>query len=197
MDLLTPHVADIAPEGMDLSGTVTAEDLALSQADAVLHGPVGVALHLDKLDGTIHITGLLDGTVVRQCVRCLAEFDDPLSITISADYVQEVEPPRGRKPAALRSNTGHPDLDEEWLADEGEEAYLYQGDRLSLAPMVREQIILAAPMQPLCREACLGLCSQCGKDLNQGPCQCAAEPVNAPFRVLRRDNKRTGEQTGS
>ncbi len=195
MDILMPHVADIAPEGLDLSGKVTADDLALSKTDSVLRGPLGVTLHLDKLDGTIHLTGLLDGTVVRQCVRCLEEYDDQLSLTISADYVQEAEPgPRGRKRAEPGKKAAA-DM-EEALEAEGEEAYQYQGDQLSLAPMLREQIILAAPMHPLCREACLGLCPQCGKDLNQGPCQCAAEPVNSPFRVLRSDKRKTGGQTG-
>jgi uncharacterized protein len=69
--------------------------------------------------------------------------------------------------------------------DEGDDRYFYQGDHVELGPMLREHIILAAPMQPLCREDCAGLCTRCGKDLNEGPCQCPAEPQSTAIRVVR------------
>lgn len=37
---------------------------------------------------------------------------------------------------------------------------------------MREAIILALPSYPVCRQECLGLCVQCGKNLNDGPCEC-------------------------
>jgi len=46
MDLLTPKIADITGEGLSLSGDVTAEELELDQADAVLRGPLAVGLDL-------------------------------------------------------------------------------------------------------------------------------------------------------
>ena len=38
---------------------------------------------------------------------------------------------------------------------------------------LREAIILNLPRFPLCEETCKGLCPQCGKDLNEGPCGCS------------------------
>ncbi len=43
---------------------------------------------------------------------------------------------------------------------------------VDLTPDLRECIILTLPNHPLCRAECLGLCSQCGADLNRGPCGC-------------------------
>ena len=37
---------------------------------------------------------------------------------------------------------------------------------------IRETLILDHPIRYLCQESCRGLCSQCGKDLNEGPCVC-------------------------
>jgi uncharacterized protein len=37
---------------------------------------------------------------------------------------------------------------------------------------IREAIMLSLPRFPLCDEHCKGLCPQCGKDLNGGPCGC-------------------------
>lgn len=39
-------------------------------------------------------------------------------------------------------------------------------------PDIREEIILDYPMKPLCSNACKGLCSRCGKNLNEGGCSC-------------------------
>ncbi len=46
---------------------------------------------------------------------------------------------------------------------------------LDLAPAIREEVLLAVPLYPLCREDCRGLCVTCGADLNEGPCACPEE----------------------
>ena len=54
--------------------------------------------------------------------------------------------------------------------------------------MLREQVILDAPMQPLCREDCRGLCPQCGTNLNTDACACAPaweDPRLAALKALR------------
>jgi uncharacterized protein len=47
--------------------------------------------------------------------------------------------------------------------------------QLDLAEVVRQQLLLALPMHPVCRSACSGLCPHCGQDLNEGPCDCTEE----------------------
>ena len=34
---------------------------------------------------------------------------------------------------------------------------------------LRDTLVEALPLQPLCKEDCLGLCPQCGVDLNEDP----------------------------
>ena len=41
---------------------------------------------------------------------------------------------------------------------------------------LREEIMLSYPLQPLCRADCLGLCPVCGKNLNEGKCNCRPLP---------------------
>lgn len=58
---------------------------------------------------------------------------------------------------------------------------------VDLRPALREQWLLAVPGFALCREGCKGLCPQCGRDLNQGPCKCT--PVIDPrWAALRKGN---------
>jgi uncharacterized protein len=48
----------------------------------------------------------------------------------------------------------------------------YDGDEIDLQDLVREQVVLGIPISALCRDDCKGLCPQCGKELNLGPCGC-------------------------
>ena len=188
MGVLTPLVSDITATGLSLVGDVTAEELGLAESDAILHGPVSVSLDLTKADDMIAVTGVLEGTVVRQCVRCLKEYQDAMAFSVHAAFAQESKV-GARSPKigeARKGPAGAIKTDPEVEADdEGDDRYFYQGDHIELAPMLREHIILAAPMQPLCRENCAGLCARCGKDLNEGPCQCPAEAPSTAIRVIR------------
>jgi uncharacterized protein len=56
---------------------------------------------------------------------------------------------------------------------------------LDLRPVVREQWLLNVPSYAVCRDECKGLCSTCGKDLNEGPCACP-ESRDARWDALRR-----------
>ena len=66
----------------------------------------------------------------------------------------------------------------------------YSGDAINLAPLIREQVMLALPTRPLCADDCRGLCGGCGVDLNSQDCQCsrsAEDSRMAFFRTLRVD----------
>ncbi len=71
-----------------------------------------------------------------------------------------------------------------------EQTYPLVGDQLDLEPLARDAVLLELPHVPLCSEGCLGLCSICGADLNEGHCGCPAQvgdPRWAALDVLRQD----------
>lgn len=183
MDVLTPKIADITAEGLSLSGDLTGEELGLTDTDVSIRGTMAVGLDLRAIERTIYVTGVVEGTAVRQCVRCLKDFDDPLAFSLRVVYEREVKATTVAKRVDVRKKkaTTLPDEEEEQNGD----LYYFTGDHLELAPMLREQLILASPMHPLCSEECRGLCARCGKDLNEGPCRCGEEPTGSPFQVLR------------
>ena len=55
---------------------------------------------------------------------------------------------------------------------------------VDLTEAIRQNVLLALPMVTLCNPDCAGLCSQCGHDLNLGPCQCEPE-TDARLSVLK------------
>lgn len=52
----------------------------------------------------------------------------------------------------------------------------YQIDKydtfIDISDDIRQEIILDYPIKPLCKNSCKGLCVKCGKNLNEGPCDC-------------------------
>ena len=53
--------------------------------------------------------------------------------------------------------------------DEDDEQYAVEGESIDLEPALRDAVILQLPFQPVCRETCQGLCSECGARLEEDP----------------------------
>jgi uncharacterized protein len=196
MELLRPLLADITADGLSLVGEVTDEELGLTEDDAVVLGPLAVSLDLTNIEGLVAVTGVLEGTIVRECVRCLKEYEDPLAFSVRAAFVPEPKS-SPRHPKRSDPRKARAEVLEAEPEEEPDDQYQYQGNQLELAPMLREHVILSAPMQPLCNNDCLGLCAQCGKNLNEGLCHCAAEPPIPIFRVVQSMKRKTGGSSDS
>lgn len=57
-------------------------------------------------------------------------------------------------------------------------------DEVDITAGLREAILLQLPHFPLCDEGCKGLCFQCGKDLNKGPCGCSGAEKGGVWEAL-------------
>jgi uncharacterized protein len=129
----------------------------------------GVARLLDNTDGEIRIQGRYSGAMETECDRCLARAAYPLDTTFDLFY---------RPPPALTAD--------EIKIDEGEaEIGFYEGLGLELADVIEEQILLAMPMQRICRPDCKGICPICGANRNEVACNCRAKPADDRWTALK------------
>lgn len=70
------------------------------------------------------------------------------------------------------------------LNDEENDDYILVEDmKLDIEQLTLEDIYLALPGKLLCNESCKGVCSQCGANLNEGPCNCKKE-IDPRFEAL-------------
>lgn len=148
--------------GSSLTRTLTlaAADLFQGAAeDAAVSGPVHVDLAVTNTGEGIEVEGRIGGEAVLVCSRCLEAFSQPLDVHFHERYR-----PEGAAPQAE--------------ADEAE-VFTYSGNSIDVGAAVREHLLLALPMKPLCREVCLGICQECGADLNRGLCACAGRDPGA------------------
>jgi len=149
---------------------------ALEGADTNEFGEARAAVEL-VLDGEIvYVKGRLQGWLQMACSRCIEATRVPIDDSISVTFM-----PKDRLPGDLAEPGEAPD-DPEDLDDV--DLFPYEGTALDLTPLFRERLILSIPIAPLCREACKGLCPQCGTDQNREKCACECSPVDPRLAVL-------------
>jgi len=105
----------------------------------------------------ITVRGRLRVHIEADCDRCLEPVDFPIDTSFQLSYL----------PASVLA-----DGDEVQVEEADTEAGFYEGDGLDLADVLREQILLALPMQRLCQESCQGICPVCGQNRNRVACAC-------------------------
>ncbi len=76
------------------------------------------------------------------------------------------------------------------ISSESEEKTLYEdyfsGEVFNLAGILREVIILALPLKPVCSSNCKGLCPVCGQNLNTANCDCEVIDVDPRLEGLKK-----------
>jgi len=63
-------------------------------------------------------------------------------------------------------------------------------DKIDLTAELRDYAVLSIPMKNLCKEDCLGLCYKCGKNLNEGECDCEKTNIDIRWQPLIELKKR-------
>ncbi|WP_017589545.1 YceD family protein [Nocardiopsis ganjiahuensis] len=138
--------------------------------------PKGQEIELDlRLEAVMEgvlVTGTVRGGLAAECSRCL----DPLSEELEAGF-QEMY----RYAADDEESVGS----DEDAGDDDEDYYL-EGDLLDLGPVVRDAVVLALPLSPLCGPDCPGLCAECGvKIADAGPDHGHGDGVDPRWEALR------------
>ncbi len=176
MASLSVSLRDIPPEGMRVTCAVSGEDLQLAEKDPWIKDVLALTADVHAGDADCWVEGELHGLLVHECVRCLEAFDIPAAISFQALY-KDLE----RRVATGREG----DQDEEDSDREAGDYYPMVKHHIELHDVLREHVILSAPMQPICSEKCRGLCQVCGKNLNMAVCACEEVKVKSPFAVLQ------------
>lgn len=109
--------------------------------------PVGEGFIVNNA-GALTLRGTLSAAMRCVCDRCAAEFDREVSYPLDIPLASELQD------------------------EENPDYFLLEGDELDLEELLETVFILNMDTRFLCREDCKGLCSRCGKNLNEGPCDC-------------------------
>jgi len=147
-----------------------AEDVHELVAELQLVTPVTGQVQLLHVPGGVLATGQLQVTVATECKRCLRLLELPTRFEIEEEFKSTVDVLTG---TAI-------------FVDPTEDTALLIDAQhiLNLGEIIRQDLLLAAEPAALCKPDCRGLCSNCGKDLNEGPCGCQIESADPRWAAL-------------
>jgi uncharacterized protein len=128
-----------------------------------------VSMRVFRFGKKVLVEGSVKIAVSLACSRCLKAVSYP----VDADFREEYNPAEDVEKE-----------DEQELAERELDLSYYSDDELDIAELIREQVLLAVPMKPLCGDECKGICPTCGKDLNEGPCGCRTEETDPRLAPL-------------
>ena len=149
-------INEIGDEGLALDVPITSEWLAGACPDLEARpGPGGLSLRgrLSRSGDDFLLLGHIGGTLETTCARCL----EPARLAVDAQLTVTFVP-----------------ADDDELDDDAD-VVAFAGNQIELDDEVRDEILLAIPVQVLCTESCRGLCPICGGNRNVVPCECEAE----------------------
>ncbi len=148
-----------APEELDLG-----EEYVRVKQGTVIEG------RASRRDEQVRISGQIKGLMEADCDLCVAPVNLPVEIEFEVSYI----------PKALEPEP----VEDRQISEDDADFSIYEGDRINVDELVREQMLLALPSRFRCREECKGLCPHCGADLNTETCECAHREIDPRWAAL-------------
>ena len=138
---------------------------------------------VEKKGPEVRLSGALTSKLKLTCDRCL----EPIGEFVRREFDLFFE----ERDSLVYEENAEIELDETTT----QTAFL-TGSDLPLGEIMREQVLLALPMKPLCDTQCKGLCPSCGQNLNIDSCGCSPRAMHPAFEVLEKLKDRM-DQNGS
>ena len=154
-------IIDCPGQNVSFSASVDLHDLQYGQCFPV-DEPVKAEGTVRNTAGVLVMAGNISTTIHGVCDRCAGDFTSDVQIPLEVVLVTEL------------SNEENED---EWV-------FPLEGDSADLEDIVRTVFVLNMDSKLLCKEDCKGLCCRCGKNLNEGPCNCQKE-LDPRFAALK------------
>ena len=147
------------------------DELELNDERVVLAGSPAISGRI-SIDGhVLKIQGDLQARVQVECDRCLK----PIELPVKTDFKLEYGTPQ----QYCESHAAE-------LTEEELELSVFDGDVVDIDEIVREQLLLAVPIQVLCQADCKGLCANCGINRNIADCNCEDKKIDPRWAELKK-----------
>lgn len=159
------NVATLLKEPIGSTRDYNIEDIADEKGGSPVTGPVGMV----RSQSGILVRANLTTRVEMDCSRCLKPTDCVVTITIDEEFLPSIDVNSG-----LPLHTPH----------DGSVFVIDHNHILDLGEAVRQYLLMALPMKPLCRPDCSGICPTCGANLNKGPCKCHETNIDPRWAKL-------------
>lgn len=159
------------PDGVTRQEFVTeASDFPLEYMGIEVSGTLAANAEITKSKDQIIFRGSISAPSKLMCARCAEEFEK----VVESDLVFVL--------------AFVPEQKEEEFRDEDSEDYFFIAEgtiEYDFSSQIRELLILAVGIKPLCKDECQGICPTCGKNLNIEQCDCNREQIDERWLPLK------------
>jgi uncharacterized protein len=170
-DALVVNVAGLLGEPPGSHRDVAVDGVTLELGEGLRQAaPLALRVRVGRTNRGVVVNGRVVTSLADTCGRCLVAVELPIDAPIDEEVLPTIDLQSGMavdtsaEPEAFRLSDHH---------------------ELDLEPLAREAVLLAAPIAPVCRPDCRGLCPECGTDLNAGPHIHDEAPVDPRLEKLR------------
>lgn len=184
-------ISRLRTAAQDVNRQIGPETFADLKDDFKVVGTTDVVGTVRREKGTTVILEVRVSSVIEvTCSRCLDPFTVPVYVDVTTRFVPPADFAKVTEETAARAGrlkAGDADEDEDEAGVDEHVLGLaeYRDEKIDLGEVVREQLYLALPMKPLCREDCKGLCPVCGVNRNRETCTCQQEWVDPRMAALK------------
>ena len=165
------EVASLAESGKDFAHEYQPGELSLEDDRVHLIDPQPRVDGRIRRDGRrVKVTGKVTGHLQLECDRCLKPVDSATMAKFSRVYVTTAD-----YEAQQAVELSEDDLD----------LSVFDGAVIDIDLLVREELLLAAPVHVLCQKDCQGICPTCGGDRNETACDCETDGIDPRWAGLK------------
>ena len=160
----------VEEQGSKFAQVYEANELPLEDTEVRLAEQAEVHGRIRRAGKEVELQGKLQTKVEAVCDRCLQPVELLIDTEFNERFVRAVS----------------------WAAEEQHELQaedlniaVFDGEGIELDDLVREELLLAVPVNVLCGQDCKGLCPTCGVDRNLIDCQCGNDEIDLRWQKLR------------
>jgi len=150
-------VSEIGKNGLRIEDYIELADFYLLEEESFFSDSVYFTINFtNENNGRVKVKGKVRSEVSLKCVKCLDKFETGINskfdiVLFPMDVI---------------------DADNTSLSQAELEYIFYEGDKIDIKKILQEQINFFIPMNPVCSDSCLGICPNCGVNLNEENCKC-------------------------
>lgn len=135
--------------------------------DELISSDIDVEGCVKTSTGIVSVSAQAGLTVSTECAKCAKNITKKLSVPVEHLLIDKLN------------------------QDDNDDYIVVEDMVLDLDELILEDIYLSLPIRFLCKSDCKGLCPFCGKDLNDGACDCKkpVDPRLAALQALLDDEK--------
>ena len=160
---------DIKESERKFDFSIEPPEIDLESESAKLAAAARVSGKISKTIAQVNVEGEICAELEIECSRCLQPVKQKFEIPFRAAFVVP---------------ENYTQAKETELKTDELEVSVFEGDRIDLTELAREQILLAVPAQVFCAEDCKGLCQKCGANRNLINCNCEEKEIDPRWAAL-------------